>query len=78
MTLVQLKTAKVILISNEVGLGIVPDNALARSFRDLAGSAHPRRAEITTGTIHDQTTCHFPPRSAPCPGSARSGPGRRP
>jgi adenosylcobinamide kinase/adenosylcobinamide-phosphate guanylyltransferase len=27
----------VILVANEVGLGIVPDNALARSFRDAAG-----------------------------------------
>lgn len=45
-TLVQLKTAKVILVSNEVGLGIVPDNAMARTFRDLAGSAHQRLAEI--------------------------------
>lgn len=27
----------VILVSNEVGLGIVPDNALARAFRDAAG-----------------------------------------
>lgn len=27
----------VVLISNEVGLGIVPDNALARAFRDHAG-----------------------------------------
>jgi len=27
----------VILVSNEVGLGIVPENALARRFRDLAG-----------------------------------------
>lgn len=27
----------VVLVSNEVGLGIVPDNALARSFRDAAG-----------------------------------------
>ena len=25
------------LISNEVGLGIVPENALARAFRDHAG-----------------------------------------
>jgi adenosylcobinamide kinase/adenosylcobinamide-phosphate guanylyltransferase len=29
-----------------VGLGIVPDNAMARMFRDLAGSAHQRLAEI--------------------------------
>lgn len=39
-TLIQaLKTAafKTIIISNEVGLSIIPDNALARKFRDLAG-----------------------------------------
>ena len=29
-----------ILVSNEVGMGIVPDNALARTFRDLAGRAN--------------------------------------
>jgi adenosylcobinamide kinase/adenosylcobinamide-phosphate guanylyltransferase len=29
-----------ILVSNEVGMGIVPENALARSFRDLAGEAN--------------------------------------
>jgi adenosylcobinamide kinase/adenosylcobinamide-phosphate guanylyltransferase len=31
------KKAHVIIVSNEVGLGIVPDNALARNFRDIAG-----------------------------------------
>lgn len=30
----------VILVSNEVGLGIVPDNALARQFRDAIGRLH--------------------------------------
>lgn len=30
----------VVLVSNEVGMGIVPDNALARLFRDIAGSAN--------------------------------------
>ncbi|MFK5599237.1 bifunctional adenosylcobinamide kinase/adenosylcobinamide-phosphate guanylyltransferase [Methylobacterium sp. HMF5984] len=29
-----------VLVSNEVGLGIVPDNALARRFRDAAGRLH--------------------------------------
>lgn len=29
-----------IIVSNEVGMGIVPDNALSRRFRDLAGRAH--------------------------------------
>ena len=42
----EIDAARVILVSNEVGLGIVPDNPLARSFRDLAGSAHQRLAEI--------------------------------
>lgn len=37
---------RVILVSNEVGLGIVPENTLARSFRDLAGATHERLAEI--------------------------------
>lgn len=29
-----------VIVSNEVGLGIVPDNALARRFRDQAGRLH--------------------------------------
>ena len=29
-----------IVVSNEVGMGIVPENALARAFRDLAGEAN--------------------------------------
>lgn len=29
---------QVIMVANETGLGIVPDNALARAFRDLAGT----------------------------------------
>jgi adenosylcobinamide kinase/adenosylcobinamide-phosphate guanylyltransferase len=45
-TLGQIESTRVILVSNEVGLGIVPDNAMARMFRDLAGSAHQRLAEI--------------------------------
>lgn len=44
-TLVECRDAKLVLVSNEVGLGIVPDNAMARTFRDLAGSAHQRLAE---------------------------------
>ncbi len=35
----------VIIVSNEVGLGIVPDNALSRVFRDIAGSANQMIAD---------------------------------
>lgn len=31
-----------VVVSNEVGLGIVPETPLGRTFRDLAGSAHQR------------------------------------
>lgn len=31
---------RVVLVANEVGLGIVPDNAEARAFRDHAGRLH--------------------------------------
>jgi adenosylcobinamide kinase / adenosylcobinamide-phosphate guanylyltransferase len=36
----------VILVSNEVGQGIVPDNALARQFRDEAGWLHQAVARV--------------------------------
>ncbi|MET0362626.1 MAG: bifunctional adenosylcobinamide kinase/adenosylcobinamide-phosphate guanylyltransferase, partial [Sphingobium sp.] len=35
-----------ILVANEVGLGIVPDNALARAFRDVAGRMNQRVAAV--------------------------------
>jgi adenosylcobinamide kinase/adenosylcobinamide-phosphate guanylyltransferase len=34
----------VVAVANEVGLGIVPDNALARRFRDAAGHLNQRLA----------------------------------
>lgn len=36
--------ARIVLVANEVGLGIVPDNALARAFRDSAGIINQRVA----------------------------------
>ena len=38
------------LVSNEVGMGIVPENAMARRFRDLAGTINRRMAE-TADTV---------------------------
>jgi adenosylcobinamide kinase/adenosylcobinamide-phosphate guanylyltransferase len=34
------------IISNEVGMGIVPDNEMARLFRDIAGYLNQRVAEM--------------------------------
>jgi adenosylcobinamide kinase / adenosylcobinamide-phosphate guanylyltransferase len=36
----------VVFVSNEVGLGIVPDNAMARAFRDHAGRLHQEVAAL--------------------------------
>ncbi|MGV7119281.1 bifunctional adenosylcobinamide kinase/adenosylcobinamide-phosphate guanylyltransferase [Sphingopyxis sp. 550A] len=37
ITALRAASAPVLLVANEVGLGIVPGNALARAFRDTAG-----------------------------------------
>ncbi len=38
--------ARLWLVSNEVGLGIVPETPLGRRFRDEAGRLHQRLAEV--------------------------------
>ena len=38
--------SRVFIVSNEVGLGIVPDNELARKFRDFAGILNQKVAGI--------------------------------
>ena len=40
-----------ILVSNEVGLGIVPDNALARRFRDEAGRLNQAAAAAAQAVV---------------------------
>ncbi len=42
---------KVVLVSNETGLGIVPDNALARRFRDLSGILNQRMASLADNVL---------------------------
>lgn len=37
---------KVVFVSNEVGMGIVPDNRISRSFRDQSGNLNKKMAEI--------------------------------
>ena len=41
----------IVLIANEIGLGIVPDNALARRFRDEAGRLNQRLAAVADEVV---------------------------
>lgn len=43
---VSASSADLVLVANEVGFGIVPENKLARAFRDHAGRLNQRIAEI--------------------------------
>jgi adenosylcobinamide kinase / adenosylcobinamide-phosphate guanylyltransferase len=45
------RTGPVILVANEVGLGIVPENALARRFRDVAGRLNQRLAQLADRVV---------------------------
>ena len=41
----------VVLVSNEVGLGVVPANALARAFVDAAGITHQKIAHVADRVV---------------------------
>jgi adenosylcobinamide kinase/adenosylcobinamide-phosphate guanylyltransferase len=43
----ELKHSTIYIVSNEVGMGIVPENKLARKFRDMAGILNQKIAEIS-------------------------------
>jgi len=44
-------TCSVILVSNEVGTGIVPENKLARLYRDLVGSTNQAVADCADQVV---------------------------
>lgn len=43
--------AELVMVTNEVGMGIVPENALARRFRDEAGRLNRRVADSADAVI---------------------------
>lgn len=45
------QTDPVLLVTNEVGLGIVPDNTLARRYRDAAGTLNQMVAGCATSVL---------------------------
>ena len=51
MTKLGKSKSRAIVVSNEVGLGIVPANSLAREFRDIAGSVNKIAAEMSDEVI---------------------------
>lgn len=44
-------SADVIMVSNEVGLSIVPENALARKFRDEQGILNQKLAKVANNVV---------------------------
>jgi len=53
-------SCKVIVVSNEVGLGIVPENKVARLFRDLGGWMNQKVASVADEVY--LVTCGIPMR----------------
>ncbi|MGA8170258.1 MAG: bifunctional adenosylcobinamide kinase/adenosylcobinamide-phosphate guanylyltransferase, partial [Methylocystis sp.] len=45
------RAAPTVVVSSEVGLSIVPENALARAFRDAAGETHQAVARVSGGVV---------------------------
>ena len=43
--------ANVVLVTNEVGMGIVPENALAREYRDLVGRLNQSVAQASDEVV---------------------------
>ena len=41
----------IIIVTNEVGMGIMPHNALARKFSDIAGSLNQRVAQVSDTVV---------------------------
>ncbi len=65
------RTGTVILVTNEVGMGIVPDNALARQYRDLVGRCNQviaAGADEVTLVVSGIATTLKTKEGAPSPG----------
>ncbi|MFW7266437.1 bifunctional adenosylcobinamide kinase/adenosylcobinamide-phosphate guanylyltransferase [Gluconacetobacter sp. Hr-1-5] len=62
------RKAMTVLVGNEVGLGIVPDNALARRFRDEAGWLHQTIAAYADKVV--LTVAGIPMVAKPAAGEA--------
>ena len=50
-TFLKICKARVVVVSNEVGMGIVPENAMARAFRDAQGFANQAVAKASKQVV---------------------------
>jgi adenosylcobinamide kinase/adenosylcobinamide-phosphate guanylyltransferase len=68
----------VVIVTSEVGMGVVPESALGRAFRDLAGLAHQRIARCADEIYLAALGCVVRLRPAPVElqavGGAHDGP----
>ncbi len=60
----------VLLVANEVGLGIVPENAMSRRFRDWAGSLNQRVAQCAQRVVWTVAGIPVQIKAPESPGSA--------
>jgi adenosylcobinamide kinase/adenosylcobinamide-phosphate guanylyltransferase len=71
------RTGATIVVTNEVGMGVVPPSALGRRFRDLAGRAHQLLAqgasEIYLAALGTVLALRPSPLEAARPAAARDG-----
>jgi adenosylcobinamide kinase/adenosylcobinamide-phosphate guanylyltransferase len=65
---IQTPPCALIFVTNEVGSGIVPENALARRFRDLCGWTNQRVAQVCRIVI--LTVAGIPVAIKPAPSPA--------
>lgn len=62
-----MQSHRILLVSNEVGSGIVPDNAMARQFRDSAGYLHQQLARLVPDVTLIQAGLPLPLKRAGSP-----------
>lgn len=55
----------VLLVTNEVGFGVVPETALGRQFRDITGRAHQRLARVAGEVLFAALGCMLRLKPAP-------------